>query len=112
MTMERAEQHPGLSDDWAARVTGWVEHGVDLVKDHSVRPVLWAVKAAIVGLLVALISLFVVTASSIGIVRLLTADAFGGRVWASDLVVGGIFAAAGAFLLARGRAQRSEDDER
>lgn len=108
--MDRAEQGEATSDDWARHATVWVERVVEAVRDRSVRPVLFAVRVLVVGVLVALVGAFVAVASAIGIVRLLTVDAFGGRVWASDLVVGGIFAAAGAFLLARSRTRRSDDD--
>ena len=107
--MDHAEQDAATSDDWASHATAWVERFVEAVRDRSVRPVLLAVRALVVGVLVAVVGVFVAVAVAIGIVRLLTADAFGGRVWASDLVVGGIFAAAGTFLLARSRARRSDD---
>lgn len=107
--MDQAEQGAATSDDWARHATAWVERVVEAIRHRSVRPVLLVVQILVVGILVALVGIFVAVASAIGIVRLLTADAFGGRVWASDLVVGGIFAAAGTFLLARSRARRSDD---
>jgi uncharacterized membrane protein YdfJ with MMPL/SSD domain len=107
--MDRAEQGEATSDDWAQHATVWVEHVVEAIRDRSVRPVLLVVRVLVVGVLVAVVGVFVAVASAIGIVRLLTTDAFAGRVWASDLVVGGIFAAAGTFLLARSRARRSDD---
>jgi len=107
--MEHAEHTPSGPDDWAAHATAWVEKIVELVRDRSTRPVLFAVRALVVGVLVAVVATFLVVAMCIGIVRLLTDDAFGGRVWASDLLVGGIFSAAGAFLLRMGGARRSDD---
>ncbi|MDA8291739.1 MAG: hypothetical protein M0Z33_08690 [Actinomycetota bacterium] len=96
-------------DDWASHATRLVEQAVTAVRDRSTRPVLFAVRALVVGTLVAVVSVFLVVAFSVGVVRLLTDDAFGGRVWASDLVVGGIFSGAGAFLLTRSGARRSHD---
>jgi hypothetical protein len=110
--MEHAEHSSVPSDDWAGRATEWVEHLVELVRDRSVRPVLFAVKALVVGVIVALVGIFLLVAGSIGIVRLLTEDAFGGRVWASDLLLGGIFAAAGAFLLKLGSTRRRHDGDK
>ncbi len=106
--MERAEPPPNGPDDWASHATRIVEQVVETVRDRSTKPVLFAVRALVVGSLVAVVATFLVVALSIGIVRLLTADAFGGRVWASDLVVGGIFAGAGAFLLKQGGERRSD----
>jgi hypothetical protein len=40
---------------------------------------------------------------SVGLVRLLDVLVFAGRVWASDLLVGGIFALGGMFLIGRGK---------
>jgi hypothetical protein len=108
--MDRGEQHTTAApDDWAARATKMVEHAVEFVQYRSLRPVRLAVQALVIGTLVALVALFLLVAASIGLVRLLTEDAFGGRVWASDLLVGGIFAAAGAFLFLRSKPQRSGD---
>lgn len=97
--MDHAEQGSAAEQDWASRATKSVESLVELVRDRSTRPVLFAVKALVAGILVAIVAVFLVVALSVGVVRLLTVDVFGGRVWASDLLVGGIFASAGAFLL-------------
>lgn len=107
--MDHAEHDPGTEQDWAYRATRTVESLVELVRDRSTRPVLFAVKAIVVGLLVSVVGTFLLVALSVGVVRLLTTDAFGGRVWASDLVVGGIFVASGVFLLKLGNAQRSSN---
>lgn len=106
--MDHAEQGQTHDEDWARRLTRSVESVVELVRDRSTRPVLFAVKAIVVGVLVATIAVFLAVAISAGVVRLLTVDAFGGRVWASDLVVGGIFAGAGAFLLSKSSGRRPD----
>lgn len=110
--MENREATTGGQDDWAAHATRTVEHLVEAVRDRSTRPVLFAVRALVVGTLVGVVATFLVVALAIGIVRLLTTDAFGGRVWASDLVVGGIFSGAGTLLLRRMRAGGRGDGER
>ncbi len=110
--MTGAEQPAAGQDDWAAQATRLVERFVEAVRDRSVRPVLFAVRALVVGSLVSLIGVFVLVVVAIGVVRLLTSDAFGGRVWASDLVIGGIFSTAGALLVRLGRRRRSEDVDR
>ena len=89
---------PGGQDDWAARITAKVEQGVSIVRDHTVRPVQRAVRVVIYGL-AAVGSLFVVGALvAIGVLRLLDTELFHQRVWASYLVLGGIFVAAGLLV--------------
>ncbi len=110
--MTGGEQRAAQHDDWASQATQLVERFVGAVRDRSVRPVLFAVRALVVGSLVSLIVAFILVVVAIGVVRLLTADAFGGRVWASDLVIGGIFSAAGALLVKLGGIRRSEDADR
>ncbi|MCU1490939.1 MAG: hypothetical protein JWM85_2344 [Acidimicrobiaceae bacterium] len=85
--------------DWVSKVTHAVESFVVLVRDHSLRPVLTALRFAALGFVAACLGLVIAVLGVIALVRLLTADAFGGRVWASDLVVGGILAGAGGLLL-------------
>jgi hypothetical protein len=101
--MDPGEQSTTAPDDWAARATKLVEQGVEFVQYRSLRPVTMVVKGVVIGVLVGIVALFLLIAGSIGVIRLLTEDAFGGRVWVSDFVVGGIFAAAGAFLLVRSK---------
>ncbi len=96
-------QQGSSTGDWAAQAVQLVERGVEVVRDHSVRPVAFGVRMVVLGTLIAIVAVFVVVACAIGIVRLLTVDAFSGRVWASDLVIGGIFVAGGLFLLQTSR---------
>jgi len=84
--------------DWTARATAAVESFVELVRDKSLRPALVALKVLLIGLVVAALGVTIVVLGVVGVVRLLTADAFGGRVWGSDLVVGGLLTLGGAYL--------------
>lgn len=84
--------------DWAARVTATVESVVELVRDKSLRPALVAVKLILIGLVAAALGMMILVLGTVGIVRLLTDNAFGGRVWEADLVVGGLLAVAGGGL--------------
>ncbi len=96
----RSEAH---GDDLVARALGALEGAVALIRDHSTRPILLAARVLVVGVAVAFLAVLVAVATTIGIVRLLTVDAFGGRVWASDLLLAGIFVAGGGLLVGRGR---------
>lgn len=83
--------------DWASRVTAVVESVVELIRDKSLRPALVAVKLILIGLVATAIAMMLLVLGIVGVVRLLT-HAFGGRVWAADLVVGGALALAGGGL--------------
>ena len=89
---------PGDGPDWASRATAAVESFVELVRDKSLRPALTAIKLLLIGLVVAALAVTILILGVVGVVRLLTEDAFGGRVWGSDLVVGGLLTLAGAGL--------------
>ena len=98
MTDENAKAGTG-GTDWPARVTAAVESFVTLVRDHSLRPALTAIRFAVLGVMVAGLGLLAAVLGVVGIVRLLTVDAFGGRVWGADLLVGGLLSAGGLALL-------------
>jgi len=93
-------------DDWAAQLTERVGQLVELVRDHTVRPVQRFVRAAIFGALAFSVVLFVIVAFVIGVVRLLNNEVFDQRVWASDLLIGGIFVLVGT-LISRMRHSRT-----
>lgn len=78
------------ADDWATKVTDTVESIVAIARDHSLRPILTALRAVLVGLIALGLGTLMFILVVIGVIRVLTADLFNGRVWASDLVVGGI----------------------
>ena len=98
MTDDASRPSTTSEQDWAARATSMVEGIVSLVRDHSLRPLLTIVRFAVLGLLALSLVLLVAVLGIIGLVRLLTEDAFGGRVWASDLLVGALVVLAGVGL--------------
>lgn len=98
-----ATPSPAGDEDWAAKATGAIESVVAIVRDHSLRPALTVLRVLLVGLLGAGLGLLAFVLGIVGIVRVLTADAFGGRVWVSDFVVGGLVSVLGLVLLAVSR---------
>ena len=96
-----------VSRDWAAEAAARVEGLVEALRDRSVRPVTKVVQYVILGFLAIFLLLVVLVLFSVALVRLLDVFAFGGRVWASDTLVGGIFSLAGAFLIARGQGAKT-----
>lgn len=86
------------SDDWAAQLTEKVGQVVELIRDRTVRPVQKVVRAAIFVSLALFVVVFVLIAFVIGLIRLFNNEVFAQRVWASYLLLGGIFVVAGAFI--------------
>ncbi|HXQ18502.1 MAG TPA: hypothetical protein VN781_02630 [Acidimicrobiales bacterium] len=99
-----------LGADWPAKAADLVELAVDNVFDRVVRPAVVAVRAVVFGLLIGAAGTVALLAISIAFVRLLDVYAFGGRVWASDALVGAVLSAAGLFAWSR-RAARPTGDE-
>jgi hypothetical protein len=93
-------------DDWAAQLTEKVGELVGIVRDHTVRPVQKFVRAVIFGALAFSVVVFVIVALVIGVIRLLNNEVFDQHVWASYLLIGGIFLVAGT-LISRMRHSRS-----
>jgi hypothetical protein len=89
--------------DWPAEAAARVESFVGVLRDKTVRPVTVVVRFAVYGFALLLLLVAIVTLFSIAFVRLFDVYVFGGRVWASDVMVGGIFTLAGMFFLSRWR---------
>jgi hypothetical protein len=98
MIDQGAGTETGLGDaaaQWQARVVDMVDDTVTAVHDRIIRPVLLVARAVVFGIIVATMVLVVGVLISIALVRLLDVYAFGGRVWASDALVGALLTAVG-----------------
>jgi hypothetical protein len=84
--------------DWASLATAKVEDVVSLIRDRTVTPVFKIVRFVIFGLLAAFIAALLAVLGAAGVVRILDDYVFHQRVWASYLVIGGIFSVLGMFL--------------
>lgn len=100
----RGDQSAG-GNDWAAQITAKVEELVALVRDRTLTPVVKIVRFVILGLIALFIGGLITVLFAVGVVRVLDTELFHRRVWASYLVVGGIFLLSG-LLLARMRNRR------
>jgi hypothetical protein len=85
----------GVVGDLPTRGTDLVESLVTLLRDKTVRPLTLATRAIVFGIIIFAASVITITLLSIALIRLLTVYAFDGRVWLSDLVVGGVFVIVG-----------------
>jgi len=111
--MARTDESAATADavvttDFAAKAAARVEGLVEVLRDRSVRPVFNVVNYVIFGLTALFLLVVIMVLFPIALVRLLDVFVFGGRVWASDATVGGIFALAGLFLLSRRRGRTGE----
>jgi uncharacterized protein YacL len=92
--------------DWTTDAVDTLENVVAAVRDKTVVPAQKATKAVVFGLLVAFFVLTALFMLAIALFRVLVV--LTGEVWASYLILGGIFVLAGAFVW-RLRSPRNED---
>ena len=90
-----------MTAEWPRKAADAVDLVVDTIHDKAIRPALLAARAVVFGILVAVLALLVLVLLSVGLVRLLDVYAFGGRVWISYAVLGGIFSLAGLLAWSR-----------
>lgn len=100
----------GLSGDIAADLprkgADAVDSAVALVHNKAIRPMLLVARGIVYGIVAGVLAAFFVVMVSIGVLRLLDVYAFPGRIWASYLLLGFIFTAAGlALWILRGSRQ-------
>jgi len=91
-------QTPGASQaEWPAQVADTIEDVVEAVHDRVVRPITLVARGLVFGIIIAVMALVLSVLVAIAAVRLLDVYAFGGRVWASDALLGAVLVVAGAF---------------
>jgi drug/metabolite transporter (DMT)-like permease len=98
-----------LSEEWSSKAIDTVDTVVDVVHDKVVRPALIAGRAVVFGVVIAFLSLLLVVLLAVGLVRLLDVYAFGGRVWASDALIGLLCCGGGFVLWTKGTKRHSTD---
>lgn len=93
---DAAPRTPILPAEWATKAADSVELAVALVSDRAVRPVVVAARVVVFGVLIAALAVAVLIWGSVGFVRLLDVYAWPGEVWASYLLLGGLFTVLGS----------------
>jgi hypothetical protein len=91
--------HNDRVGDWPSEAAARIEQVVGLVRDHSTRPLLTAVRYLTLGIVAFVVVAIAGILSAAGLLRLLDDVVFSHRVWASYTLLGGIFSVAGLFLL-------------
>jgi hypothetical protein len=108
MNDQGADTSAGPGDagaQWQMRVVDTVDDVVTALHVRVIRPLLLAARAIVFGIIAATMALIVSILLSIAAVRLLDVYAFRGRVWASDVLVGGVLAVLGTVAWTRRRAR-------
>jgi hypothetical protein len=105
------DEKASRDEDWAARVAGVIDLLIGDVRERVLHPVFVVVRAIVLAAVVATLVLVVLSVGVVGLVRLFDTSVFPGRAWATDLLFGGIFLAAGMLCWAlSGRPKRRTAD--
>ena len=88
-----------IADALSDRALGAVDTVVATVNDKAIRPAIVAARGIVFGIIIAVTAITVVVLFCIGFIRLTTIA--GHRIWASYMVLGLLFSAAGAILYSR-----------
>jgi hypothetical protein len=88
-----------ISDVLSNRALETVDTVVATVNDRAIRPAIVAARGVVFGIIIAVTGITVVVLFCIGFIRLTTIA--GHRIWASYMVLGLLFSAAGAILYSR-----------
>lgn len=83
--------------EWPAKVADTIEEVVGAVHDRVVRPLTLVARGLVFGIIISVMALMLCILAVIAVIRLLDVYAFGGRVWASDALLGALLVAAGVF---------------
>ena len=91
---------PTLGEDWPAQAADTIERLVGNVRDKTTGPALTASRAVVYGTFAALIGAVILVLAIVGIVRLINGY-LPGDVWATYLLLGGVFLLVGIILWSR-----------
>ncbi|MFZ0058572.1 MAG: hypothetical protein WAL35_00810 [Acidimicrobiales bacterium] len=97
----KRDENTSDNQDWAARVAGAIDLLIGDVRERALHPVFVAVRAVVLAAIVVTLVLVVMTVGVVGLLRLFDTSVFPRRAWASDLLFGGIFLAAGMLCWAQ-----------
>ena len=88
-----------MTDALSERALETIDTVVATVNDRAIRPAIVAARGIVFGIIIAVVAIAVVVLFCVGFIRLTTIA--GHRIWASYMVLGLIFSAAGAILYSR-----------
>jgi hypothetical protein len=113
MEDQATNQLPGSADasqpEWPAKVADTIEDVVEAVHDRVVRPLTLVARGLVFGIIIAVMAIVLSVLAAIAVIRLLDVYAFGGRVWASDALLGTLLVLAGAFAWSKRGARGAQE---
>ena len=80
---------------WPAQVADTIEGVVTTFRTQVIRPLMLVARGLVFGIIVGAMALVIGVLLSVALVRFMTVYFFGGRVWASYLLLGTLFAVGG-----------------
>jgi hypothetical protein len=90
-----------VTADWPVKAADAVDQVVSLVHDRFIRPVMLGARALVFGLLILALAVVLGVTLSVSLLRFLDVYLFPGQVWASYLLLGGLFTIVGIVLWAQ-----------
>lgn len=90
-----------LADALSTRALDTIDTVVATVNDKAVRPAMVAARGVVFGIIIGFVGLLVLFLLGVGLVRLLTVEAFHQHVWITYFTVGGVLLAGGLALYSR-----------
>jgi hypothetical protein len=99
---------PTFGGEWPGHVADTIEGVVGTFRVQVIRPLMLVARGLVFGVIVGTMALVVAVLLVIGLVRIMTVYLFGGRVWASYLLLGIIFVTSGFVVWSR-RHSEAED---
>ena len=94
-------------DDWTVQAADTIERVVVGIRDKTAVPLTTVARALVFGLLAAVMGLAAVILVIVGALRAVNVYVVQGEVWASYLLVGGIFTAGGALTLRKATSEKT-----
>ena len=105
--MAQPEKRPSSGADgadWTVQTADKIERVVGSIRDKTSVPLTTVARALVYGVIAAVMAVTVLVLVSIALVRAVDVLTGEGNVWIAHLAVGGIFTAAGGFLLLKASA--------
>jgi len=100
-----------VGGQWPATVADTIEGVVSAFRLQVIRPLMLAARGLVFGVIIATLTLVLSVLLAVALVRILTVYLFDGRVWASYLLLGTVFAASGTVAWVKRRSPAEDSAE-
>ena len=104
-----SEQEEKREPDLVDKAFGQLDHALDIVHDRVLRPIFIAGRAVAFGFIIVLMSIVLVVALLIALIRLFDVYVFASHQWLTYVCIGATFVVAGLVLWRFRRTEHSGD---